>query len=240
MLIWLEQFVQNHQWIFLHNFPSYLLVGIISRLFHAVRAPQFLKTSKKSWKTQKINQEEQHAFTRLLLFVVIIFSAAVFLWPLFLSSCLGKKTHYVDRVQESRWQGYRQWLSVELVSSLVALQRQKQRWEHYGDIHQGWRGISRGSGTARRAYSGTVSQQHSFGFFWNCMRWWATSLCNSTFQHEVEKYLVEGLRPDYRQELSLIDFNVWLKLRLKTQWHRSPIGFRPQETSAFAGVKLKF
>jgi hypothetical protein len=27
-------------------------------------------------------------------------------------------------------------------------------------------------------------------------------------QYEVDKYLAEGLRPDYKQELSLIDFNV--------------------------------
>jgi FixJ family two-component response regulator len=70
-------------------FPSYLLVGIIIVCFTRART-QFLKDIEET-KNARDKSGRQTPFYKLLLFVVIIFSVAVLLWPFSLSSWFGKK-----------------------------------------------------------------------------------------------------------------------------------------------------
>src|ERR1039458_4733519 len=79
--------------------PLYLLVGIIIIRFTRART-QLLNDIEKTRATVD-KSAKQAPFYKLLLFIAMIFSGAVLLWPLFLSSWFGKKRTMLDRVQES-------------------------------------------------------------------------------------------------------------------------------------------
>ena len=78
---------------------SYLLVGIIIITFTHAHT-QFL-TDIEETKNAKDKSGKPIPFYKLLLFVVIMFSVAVLLWPILLPSWFGKKRTMLDRVQES-------------------------------------------------------------------------------------------------------------------------------------------
>lgn len=181
------------------------MIGIIIIMFTQARA-QFLKDIEET-KTAKDKSGKQTPFYKLLLFVVIIFSAAIFLWPFFLSSWFGKKRTMLDRVQESGGKvivsGYRR-IGEQLGCAPTAKTTDEKIMEIYTKVGAAFHEAAERRGEHIPAlYLNNIV----LGFL-KLYEMMGDQFVQQHLQLEVEKYLVEGLRPDYRQELSLIDFNV--------------------------------
>lgn len=183
----------------------YLLVGIIIVCFTRART-QFLKDIEET-KTAKDKSGKQTPFYKLLLFIVIIFSAAVLLWPLFLSSWFGKKSTMLDRVQESGSKvivsGYRR-IGAQLGCAPTAKTTDQKIIEIYTKVGTAFQEAAERRGEHIPAlYLNNIV----LGFL-KLYEMVGDQFVQQHLQYEVEKYLAEGLRPDYTQELSLFDLNV--------------------------------
>jgi hypothetical protein len=181
------------------------LVGIIIiRLTH-VRT-QLLKDIEET-KGAKDKSGKQTPLYKLLLFIVIIFSVAVLLWPLFLSSWFGKRRTMLDRVQESSSKvivgGYRR-IGAQLGCAPTARTTDQKIIEIYTKVGAAFHEAAERRGEHIPALYlnsivlGFIKLDEMVGD--QCMQ--------QHLQYEVDNYLAEGLRPDYRQELNLIDCNV--------------------------------
>jgi hypothetical protein len=185
--------------------PSYLLVGIIIITFTQAHT-QFLKDIEET-KNAKDKSGKPIPFYKLLLFVVIMFSAAVLLWPILLPSWFGKKRTMLDRVQESGSKvivsGYRR-IGAQLGCPPTVKTTDEKIVEIYTKVGTAFHEAAKQRGEHIPAlYLNNIV----LGFL-KLYEMVGDQHVQQHLQYEVEKYLAEGLRPDYKQELNLIDFNV--------------------------------
>lgn len=185
--------------------PSYLLVGII--IITLTRARKQFRKSIEETRAAKDKSGKQVPFYKLLLFVVIICSGSVFLWPLFLSSWFGKKRTLLDRAQESSSKvivsGYRR-IGAQLGCAPTAKTTDQKIIEIYTKVGTAFHeaAIRRGEHIPALYLNSIV-----LGFL-KLYEMVGDQFVQQHLQYEVDKYLAEGLRPDYKQELSLIDLNL--------------------------------
>jgi hypothetical protein len=158
-------------------------------------------------KSAKDKSGKQAPFYKLLLFIVIIFSVAVILWPLFLSSWFGKKRTMLDRVQESGSKvivsGYRR-IGAQLGCAPTPKTTDQKIFEIYTKV-----GTAFHEAAERRGeHIPTLYLNNIVLGFLKLYEMVGDQFLQEHLQYEVDKYLAEGLRPDYKQELGLIDVDV--------------------------------
>jgi len=184
---------------------AYLLIGLTLVVFTRVRTQLLEEIA--DVKSAKDKSGRQTPAYKLLLFVVIVCIVVILCWPVFWSSWFLKKRTMLDDVQEVGGkliiQGYRRIAAqhgcaptskttdqkiVQIYSTVGTAfhQAEKQRGEHIPT-----------------PYLNTIALK-----FLQVYEMGGDQFMEGHLKYEVEKYLVEGLRPDYKQALNLIDLNV--------------------------------
>jgi hypothetical protein len=179
------------------------LAGLSIVAFTRARTQVFQAT-----KNQKYESGEPVSFYKILLLNAILFTVGVLFWPLFLSSWFGKKRTMLDDAQETSGKlvvkGYRR-IAAQLGCAPTAKTTDQKIMEIYSTVSTAFNQAAERRGEHIPAlYLNTIVLKFLkvYELFYGSP---FPQRFQEHLQYEVNKYLAEGLRPDYKQELPLFD-----------------------------------
>ena len=181
----------------------FLLVGIILLTFTRMRR-ELLKEFEDLNNTH-IKTGKQPSY-KLVLFVVIVCIVVILCWPVFWSSWFLKKRTMLDDVQEVGGkliiQGYRR-IAAQHGCAPTSKTTDQKIVQIYSTVGTAFHQAEEQRGEHIPApYLNTIVLK-----FLQVYEMGGDQFMEEHLKYEVEKYLVEGLRPEYKQALHLIAIN---------------------------------
>ena len=144
---------------------------------------------------------------KLLLFAIVVSSVAVLCWPVFLSSWFRKKRTLLDATQEFGGkviiQGYRK-IAAQHGCAPTSKTTDQKIVQIYSKVGTAFKEAAQQRNEHIRAdYVNTIVLK-----FFQVYELSGEEFMDEHLHYELQKYLAEGLRPDYKQALNLIDLSL--------------------------------